>query len=124
MTSTTLIWHEIVINVRVGADVSLVKDKGLSAVLSAFAEYQSLLDSHTLKGDWILGLKIDAPAPYVLTRSNDTTTDVIVLFPVNLLHENQIDQLVIKSIDAAIQRDDAFKKSIEGTPCIAIYTEM
>lgn len=124
MTSTTLIWHEIVINVRVGADVSLVKDKGLSAVLSAFAEYQSLLDSHTLKGDWILGLKIDAPAPYVLTRSNDKTTDVIVLFPVNLLHENQIDQLVIKSIDAAIQRDDAFKKSIEGTPCIAIYTEM
>jgi len=123
MANTALIWHELIVNVRIDADIVFVKEKTLSLVNTAYEEYHKLLEIHTTQGDWILGLKVEAPSPYLLTRKKNKNNDVVVLFPVNLMHENQIDQVVIKAVQTAVAKDEAFKKAIDGTPYVGIHSE-
>jgi len=120
MASSSLGWRQIMVKTKPGT-LTIVKDKMLSAVQAAFSGYQSLIEPHSLKSDSLLGLKIDAASPYVVTQVNGTNEQVSVIYPVSSLHSNHIDKLVAQAVQAALVKEEVFRNSIDGDPCVSNY---
>jgi len=123
MASSALAWHQIKLTVKTGT-LLLSKDKILAVVESVYNEYHKLIEPSLLKSDSILGLKIDAASPYVTTQVNADGEHIAVIYPVNSLHGNHIDQLVTKAVQAAIESDESLKNSIDGAPCVSNYSDL
>ena len=123
MASSTLAWHQIKLNVKTGT-LAFSKDKILAVVESVYNEYHKLIEPNSLKSDSILGLKINAASPYVTTQVNGDGEQIAVIYPVNSLHGNHIDQLVTKAVQSAIESDESLKNSIDGAPCVSNYSDL
>ncbi len=118
LPGTEYTWHEAAVTLATGSNASLVRDRMLAAVTTAYGEYLPLIDRPRGAPEKPSGLKTELPRPYAALRARDLELDLVVGYPVSFRHVSEIDQLVLKHVADAIASDSALARAISGHPRI------
>ena len=122
---TSFVWHEIALTLSSDSDYGSAQERLQEAVEAVFSEYREEMEQQyrhmekTLSGSPMAALR-----PMSRFRLTQSTLEVVIRYPLDLMHSTEIDDLMTRELLKAIDREPRLKLLGSGTPGIKPATNL
>ena len=122
---TNFVWHEMALTLSSDNDYGSVQDRLQEAVEAVFSEYREEMEQQYRHMEKTLSASpIAALRPISRFRLTQSTLEVVIRYPVDLMHSTEIDDLMTRELLKAIDREPRLKLLGSGTPGIKPATNL
>jgi small-conductance mechanosensitive channel len=125
---TSFIWHEITLTVAPDGDYHFVEKRLLQAVEAVYNKYRSEMEQQRRNMERTLSSalsQIGELSPKGRLRISESgLLEVVISYPVSLMHAAEIDDRVTREVLEEIDREPKLKLVGSGTPSISIRTDL
>ena len=118
LPGTDYTWHEVALDLAPGGNHKAVEEKVSAAVNSIFEKYRATLESQTGYVEGHMEFQLKSPAPDSKLQFTDTGLELMVRYPVELRKEAETDDLITRTLVDLIDKDQALKAAVNGSPKI------
>ena len=113
---TNFVWHEVTLTVASDSDYRLAEERLLGVVADIFSEYRDEMEKQYRHMEKTL---TTAPAgalqPTSRLHLGPSGLEVVIRYPVDLMHASEIDDRVTRELLAVIEREPALKPADPGS---------
>jgi small-conductance mechanosensitive channel len=122
---TNFVWHEVTVTVSAGSDYLLAETRLRTVVETTFADYRDEMDKQSRLIERTL-TTAPAVALQPTSRLHPTASgvDVVIRYPVDLMHAAEIDDRVTRELLSAMAREPTLTQSGSGKPPLQLRTDI
>jgi small-conductance mechanosensitive channel len=122
---TSFRWHEVAVTVPPESDYLLAEKRLRSVVEGVFAEYQGEMEKqHRQIERTLTATPTGALQPTSRLYPTPSGLDIVIRYPVDLMHAAEIDDRVTRELLSAIDKEPAFKQAGSGKPPLALKADV
>ena len=122
---TSFVWHEIALTLSSDSDYGSAQERLQEAVEAVFSEYQEEMEQQYRHMEKTLsGTPMAALRPISRFRLTQSSLEVVIRYPVDLMHTTEIDDRMTRELLKAIDREPKLKLLGSGTPGIKPATNL
>ncbi len=122
---TNFVWHEVTLTVASDSDYRLAEERLRGVVAGIFSEYRDEMERQYRHMERTL---TTAPAgalqPTSRLHLGTSGLEVVIRYPVDLMHASEIDDRVTRELLAVIERELGLKPGGSGKPPIRLKTDI
>jgi small-conductance mechanosensitive channel len=122
---TNFVWHEIALTLSSDSDYGSAQERLLEAVEAVFSEYREEMERQYRHMEKTLSASpMAALRPISRFRLTQSSLEVVIRYPVDLMHSTEIDDLMTRELLKAIDREPRLKLLGSETPGIKPVTNL
>ena len=122
---TNFRWHEVAVTVTADSDYLLAEKRLRGVVEGVFAEYRGEMErQHQQIERTLTATPTGALQPTSRLYPTPSGLDVVIRYPVDLMHAAEIDDRVTRELLSAMDREPAFKQAGSGKPPLRLKTDV
>lgn len=122
---TSFRWHEVSVTVSPDSDYLLAEKRLRGVVEGVFAEYRGEMEKqHRQIEKTLAATPTDALQPTSRLYPTPSGLDVVIRYPVDLMHASEINDRVTRELLSAMDKEPAFKQAGSGKPPLALKADI
>jgi small-conductance mechanosensitive channel len=115
---TEYAWHEVVVMISPEGNHKMAQEKLVAVVNGIFAKYRDHIHRQHAAIERRVDIQIEVPRPEARLQFVDTGLELLVRYPVDIRKAPDIDEEMTRKVLELVERDEAVKHAISGTPMI------
>jgi small-conductance mechanosensitive channel len=122
---TNFVWHEITLTLSPASDYSAVEERVHEAVEAAFSDYREEMEQQRRQMQRTL-TSVSVSTLWPRSRLYLTTSglQVVIRFPVDLEHAEEIDNRLTSELLKALDREPTLKAAGSAAPTVKLRTDL
>ena len=122
---TNFVWHEITLTLSPDSDYSAVEERVHEAVEAAFSDYREEMERQRRQMERTLtSASVSTLWPRSRLHLTPSDLQVIIRYPVDLEHGEEIDNRVTRELLKALDRDPPLKAAGSAAPTVKLKTDL
>lgn len=120
---TNFVWHEVTVTLSPDSDYRAIEERLRAAVEAVFSEYQEEIEEQHRNMERTLNIvSVGALRPRTRLRLTQPGIEVVIVYPVDMVHAAEIDDRVARELLKARNRDDDMRRGETGDSPVRLDT--